>query len=567
MFSEYKNYLYVNILITLIYLTISVVYLFYTYPAEDALILYRYSENLSNFFQIAFNQNDKPVEGATDFLWMIGLSLFSLFKIKPVFGSIILNTLSFFIIINFISSKLIKYNNLIIHIFFVLVFFNLGTVIGPSIVGFSTITFFALGTLVYLYAIEKKLFKWTIFSILFCLFRPESVIFFIFSIPLIYYNLSKKELKKFFILFSLIIFVGVLYNLFRIYYFQDILPITLQVKSIGGDFSLNRVFAVSSQISSTFFISMFVCVIICTYIIITKQKIYKIELFVFLLLNIALLIYLILLSRSYLSQNIYFRYFSHYHYVYLIFVIYLFNKINFLKTLPKSLLLVLLLISSVDQSNLIQRISKITDKHIYTPSYKIFDKINNPYISPVINISQTIKTYSQNFKIMITEAGNLPYNSKKYSIDIAGLNTYEFSQRPVNCKDFDIIKPDFIEFDVGPLEYFDFNQISNNNSYPACGVISKSSFYNDIKIFDYNNISLIDSYNYFKTDKHRNATVYVAANNALFCLRENKMYNQIFINKSGDQIYFINENNNIKEALLKSCNYKSNGYIFDNFLK
>ena len=41
------------------------------YPAEDASILFRYSENLAQTGQISYNFQGEKAEGATDFLWMI----------------------------------------------------------------------------------------------------------------------------------------------------------------------------------------------------------------------------------------------------------------------------------------------------------------------------------------------------------------------------------------------------------------------------------------------------------------------------------------------------------------
>ena len=38
-------------------------------PAEDAAILYIYSENLANHGTISFSLDSPPAEGATDFLW------------------------------------------------------------------------------------------------------------------------------------------------------------------------------------------------------------------------------------------------------------------------------------------------------------------------------------------------------------------------------------------------------------------------------------------------------------------------------------------------------------------
>ena len=54
-------------------------------PAEDASILFRYSENLIDTGIISYNTNGEPTEGATDFLWMIFLSVFYFFGLNYVF--------------------------------------------------------------------------------------------------------------------------------------------------------------------------------------------------------------------------------------------------------------------------------------------------------------------------------------------------------------------------------------------------------------------------------------------------------------------------------------------------
>lgn len=560
------NHIYLNLFVTLIFLIISLNYLYNAYPAEDALILYKYSNNFYNFFEIVFNKGDRPVEGATDFLWMISIAILKFLKLDPAVSAILINSISFFLIINIISSKLFKNINLIYQLIFTFLFLNIGSIINPSIMGFSTITFFALGSLVFLYAIEKKIYLWTIFSILFCLFRPEAVIFFIFSIPIIYMNLNNIEIKKFYICLIILISIGILYNIFRLIYFDDILPITLQIKSIGGDFSIRRIFGVASQISSTFFIIIFIYVISTLIILYKKNSVNKYEIIIFISINLSLIIYIFLLSKSYLSQNIYYRYFAHFHFIYFIFTIYLFNK-NFKYKFFNLFFIIVIIISSFDQGNYLQKLLKITNQNISTPTYKIFNKINKIESHPLVGISQSLKKNKDYLNIMITEAGHLPYISNKYSIDMAGLNTYTFSKRPVICDDFIKMKPNLIEFDVGLLEYFNFEEIIKDETFPDCGFTNKSEFYNKKNIFNYENLKIIDNYNYFKSQKHKNATVYVAANNALFCLKNNDNFNDVFINKRSDQIYIIENNINLKKSLLDSCSYKSNGYINDLILK
>ena len=63
-------------------------------PNEDALILYRYAENFSETGIISYNLNSERAEGATDFLWMIILSIFVFFKFDIFFSAILINLLS-----------------------------------------------------------------------------------------------------------------------------------------------------------------------------------------------------------------------------------------------------------------------------------------------------------------------------------------------------------------------------------------------------------------------------------------------------------------------------------------
>lgn len=51
------------------------VFLFWDYAIDDAFITFRYSENLANGHGLVFNPGDKPVEGYSNFLWLLFLSL------------------------------------------------------------------------------------------------------------------------------------------------------------------------------------------------------------------------------------------------------------------------------------------------------------------------------------------------------------------------------------------------------------------------------------------------------------------------------------------------------------
>ena len=168
------------IFFTLILFTVSICVGIYSYPQEDALILYRYVFNLVETGEITFNLYGERTEGATDFLWMIFLSIFLYtLKVNPFITSSILSALSFYLIIKIFHEKINLNNNLLIYFIFGILLLNTGQITGASMYGFSTLVFCGLGLITYLYAYEGKLIKWSIFSIIFCLFRPEAVIFFL----------------------------------------------------------------------------------------------------------------------------------------------------------------------------------------------------------------------------------------------------------------------------------------------------------------------------------------------------------------------------------------------------
>jgi arabinofuranosyltransferase len=69
---------------------IAVIGVFGATPAEDAFILFRYSENLASGAGISWNPGEGPVEGATDFLWMLLVALLTWVIGDPVVAAIAL---------------------------------------------------------------------------------------------------------------------------------------------------------------------------------------------------------------------------------------------------------------------------------------------------------------------------------------------------------------------------------------------------------------------------------------------------------------------------------------------
>lgn len=533
-------------------------YLMFTnYPSEDALILFRYVENFSFNYEIAFNLNGEKTEGATDFLWFLILSIFNLFGINVVVSSIIINSFSLLIIIKFIKKYLVKNNNLIYYLFFIFLLLNIGSICLSSLYGFSTLFFLCLGLLCYSSLLNKSYFNWTVFSILFCLTRPEGVLIFIPTILVLFFQTKKKEREKFFGSFLIISFVGLIYFLWRYYYFSNLLPLPLVVKNIGGETSLMRFFGITLQILNIF---IFTLILLCIYCLIKYyKKIFKNKQLIYSLIIIYFfwLIYLFILSTGYLSQNIFDRFYATFHFFIFLNSLYLFY---FLNSKEKKIAAIILLLASLNSNNLISKFLGKENLIRKSTLNNIVTNFNTPKSSyNLVNVGKTLKDKS--LKIMLTEAGAIPYISKKSMIfDIAGLNNNTFSTRPVNCNDLENISPDIIEIDVSSLEQFDIKRFRETNPVNFCGFYNKEQLFNEY--VNTNQIKIIKEYKRKKSNNETNATVNVAPNNIIYCLMKNKNYSLVFNNKiKSDQLYFLKNQEDI--SIKNSCNIKKSGYLFD----
>tara|TARA_Y100000590_G_scaffold451907_1_gene594118 strand:+ start:175 stop:1884 length:1710 start_codon:yes stop_codon:yes gene_type:complete len=543
---------------------------FYSYPQEDALILYRYVNNLASTGQISFNLGGVPSEGATDFFWLIILTFFALFRIDPYFSTIIISTICFYVITKIFQKEIASSTNLVILLLFVLLLLNMGQITGSSLYGFSTLVFCTLGLLVYKFAYNGRFILWSIFSVIFCLFRPEAVIFFL---PSIYISLRKafenSNLKLFFVALFFIISCGIFYLIWRYLYFETLLPLPLIVKQHGGELSINRYLSTISQFLSTLTIALILPILI--YLFLQRKDFFNLKNLKFIsliLITFSSLIYLLSLSSGYQSQNIFFRYFAPLYFIVFLFSMYSMSRISINKYLF-SFLILILAIGSLDNSNMMNRLAGIEDRKISNPTTNIFREFSTKSFAnhPLVAVANTLKAKHQNLTIMVTEAGVIPYATNFFTYDAVGLNTKEFAFKPVKCSDVRELKPDFIEIDVGPInQFFDFSAIENNEDLPNCGSFEKELLYADNLIVQSEKLIEIQDYNhYLKRElSHQNSSTHIAAQNILFCMKDDKNYEKVFINKRSDQIYFISKNDDINLSFLDSCKYDAKGYLYEN---
>lgn len=129
------------------------------YPAEDATILFQYSENLAQTGAITYNKNDVHAEGATDFLWMVLLGFMHFVGFNTYIASTILSMLAL-IGTAYLLFRITNTNNINFFFLFVIILILL-PMIPATIQGFSPLFFGFFITLVTYFFREQS--RWTIY--------------------------------------------------------------------------------------------------------------------------------------------------------------------------------------------------------------------------------------------------------------------------------------------------------------------------------------------------------------------------------------------------------------------
>ena len=233
-------------------------------PSEDASILFRYSENLIDTGVISYNVNGPRTEGATDFLWMIILSIFYFLGFNIYFSSVLINLFSLYLIINLIR----KYYSLSNVETYALIFLHFSI----------THTYAALGGF--------------------------SVLFVELFLVLVIKNFNLKNIN-FFIIF---IFLGLVYFYTRYKYFDLFLPLPFYIKNQWNLFSnieWGRQIIIFSPALLVLFFSGF-------------SKIFKKNILIFISITLLATAYY---TNQILYQNVGYRFYFYFT-VFCIFIIY-----------------------------------------------------------------------------------------------------------------------------------------------------------------------------------------------------------------------------------------------------
>lgn len=395
---------------------------------EDAYILFQYSKNFSLGNGITFDSISGPLEGATDFLWMISIGLLS-----KVIGDIALSAL----LLNSIGLSVVIYSIIKIRATFDLVTLSLCLAVifsggvSAALGGFSTLAYAALYALLTISVINKNYISITILAIAISLFRPDGVILAFGALLSLLIFSERKDIFKFASCLLIVVVVGSIYFIWRWNYFNTILPLPLLVKQ-NTDSILEGLYP---NLKALVLYSPLIFPIIYFF----KKS--NIRIYSVILLGPLLLFFA--LSFMHQSQNIGYRF-------QFVIIVSLLIQCAYVIPIIKGKILYLLALLPI--------LADLRGAQVIYRDIKYLT--NDDYIN---NFPQLLKKSNFNVEVLaITEAGRFPFwfNARK-TIDLVGLNSrdviFEGAERVLEKE-----KPELIF--IHHAGRFTFKNISDDNA-------------------------------------------------------------------------------------------------------
>jgi hypothetical protein len=194
---------------------------------EDALMLFEYARNLATRGTITFGNSETPIEGATDFLWMLSIAAGYVAGVPEYYSVLILTAFSAWNLLQRMPSGRWRLWMLAVIITTPYLY--------SALQGFSTLVFSAV--FCWCYDLSRRRDRWLFAAILlFCLIRPDGVIW---AAPMVvrclwldakdnrFWETSGRCLTQ-------LVIPGVCYFLWRAWYFGELLPLSFVVKTTGS---------------------------------------------------------------------------------------------------------------------------------------------------------------------------------------------------------------------------------------------------------------------------------------------------------------------------------------------
>jgi hypothetical protein len=422
-------------------------------PSEDATILYRYSENLASTGVISFNTHGEPCEGATDFLWMVILSVFNWLGLDPFYVANGLSIVAVMLTVFLLFSLGKIQDRSIFGLILLLVLFMPST--ASAVLGFSSMFFGSIICLTIYYYLTNLFVHLFLSGLFLCLIRPDGVVF---ALPLFIASVVLNKVNRKLLLQQLLlIFVipGCIYFLWRWNYFGHFLPLPFYVKScfdrccyIFNWTSLRMNFL---YVFGLFFpLTSFVCF---SLVQVREEKKKLVAVFISVVL-IPFLFY----SSMMLSQNVCFR---------------------FQYPLGLSILAIAVYLGLFTQKYLrIGVLISIIQLGCFLPySARTWARLLSVPSQQMVSLGKGLREISVDGTLLTSEAGRLPYYSQWKSVDAWGLNTPEYAIGLFQPEDVARINPDLIMISSGDN---DFNFFKNNQNLPVYSKRSASGLIKNI---------------------------------------------------------------------------------------
>lgn len=395
-------------------------------PAEDATILFCYSENLSTTGVISYYPGGQPTEGATDFLWMLLLAFGHKIGISTHFAAQFLSALSILASYTVLYHLVDKEKRTVYTGIFCLFSVLLCEQVLAAIVGFSPI-FFGFFILLSLYFFfQGKHVPLLIASLILGLVRPDGLFI---GIPLVVGSIfqdSQTLVTKFRQCLVFAIIPGAIYFILRYLYFGFPLPLPFYVKALTP--KVGGIFVYESLLTLGIFTGRKLLFMLASLVYSLRKEIQSTY-----TTRIAILAIFILPACAYsvfsLEQNIENRL------IYPLFIgtlgvfVHSYRNLPVQKlaaTLTLGLTLVFFVFSLPE--------SALSDNNTLLDQAKKFQGLPN-------------------VKLAATEAGRLTYYTEWESFDLWGLNTPAVKDRLVQREDLANFQPDLIMLQPGDYTY------------------------------------------------------------------------------------------------------------------
>ena len=384
---------------------------------------------------ISYNLNGGHVEGATDFLWMVILSILKVAGADPYLSSTILSMIAL-VGTAWIFFRITKTQNVSYFIFYIF-FLTLLPTTPASIQGFSPLVFGFFIVLSAYFLIERKLNKLLIALLVLCLIRPDGIVI---AGPLIvsFLILNKGNFRNDIVnIIKYFIIPGILYFAWRWNYFGEFLPLPFYVKSSFDRFLF--LFNLDSLKENVIVVIMF----FLPTIIFIARVLYlnKTPKVIIALLIATFFIPFVFYSSMMLSQNVSFRFQYPMILSMLIILSGILHKYKNKKILLFWVTAQVLFLIPVTANNFLLLLRIPNEQGTY--------------------IAKGLNEITTKGRMLVTEAGRLPYYSKWDAVDAWGLNTPKFSKKLIQPDDIHEYKPDLI------VMHADYSFLSNIEDIPV----------------------------------------------------------------------------------------------------